>query len=143
MHLSERCDADVPHLITNVETTLATTADDAVTPTIHAALEQRDLLPTVHLVDTGCIDAELLVESERQYAVDLRGPVRGDYHRQAREGHGFAAQNFAIDWEAQQATCPAGRPSLSWTPAVDTRTNRVIKIKFSMRDCQPCIHRRH
>lgn len=142
VHLSESCDADLPHLITNVETTVATTADDAVTPTIHAALEQRDLLPTVHLVDTGFIDAELLVESERQYQVDLLGPVRGDYHRQAREGQGFAAQDFTIDWEAQQATCPAGRPSLSWTPAVDKRTNRVIKIKFSMRDCQPCIHRR-
>jgi transposase len=143
VHLSESCDADLPHLITNVETTLATTAADAVTPTIHAALEQRDLLPTVHLVDTGCIDAELLVESERQYEVDLLGPARGDYHRQAREGQGFAAQNFTIDWEAQQATCPAGRTSLSWTPAVDKRTNQVIKIKFSMRDCQPCIHRRH
>src|SRR5690242_21215711 len=56
---------------TNVETTPATTADDAVTPTIHAALAQRDLLPAVHLVDTGFVDAELLVESERRYHLDL------------------------------------------------------------------------
>ncbi len=141
VHLSESCDADLPHLITNVETTPATTADDAVTPVIHAALAQRDLLPTVHLVDTGFLDAELLVESERQYSVDLLGPVRGDYHRQARKGQGFAANDFTIDWEQQQASCPAGHTSLSWTPAIDKRTNQVIKIKFSMRDCQPCIHR--
>ena len=61
MHLTESCDADLPHLITNVETTPATTADDAVTPVIHTALQQRDLLPSVHLADTGFIDAELLV----------------------------------------------------------------------------------
>ncbi len=141
MHLTESCDDDAPHLITNVETTAATTADDAVTPTIHAALAERDLLPSIHLADTGFIDAELLVESDRQYAIDLLGPVRGDYHRQAREGQGFAAQDFSIDWQTEQATCPGGRQSLSWTPAIDKRTNRVIKIKFSMRDCKPCPHR--
>lgn len=142
-HLTESCDADLPHLITNVETTTATTADDAVTPTIHAALQQRDLLPVVHLMDTGFIDAELIVESERQYHLDLLGPVRGDYRRQAREGLGFAAQDFTIDWEHQQATCPAGHTSLSWSPAVDKQANQTIKIKFSMRNCQPCLHRVH
>ncbi len=70
VHLTESCDDDFPHLITNVETTSAPTADDAVTPTIHAALAQRDLLPSEHLVDTGFIDAELLVESDKQYAID-------------------------------------------------------------------------
>jgi transposase len=143
VHVTESCDADLPHLITNVETTMATTADDAVTPTIHASLAQRDLLPAVHLVDTGFVDAELIVESDRQYAVDLLGPVRGDYKWQARAGQGFAARDFTINWTTEQATCPAGRTSLSWTPAIDKRTNAVIKIKFSMRDCQPCVHRVH
>jgi transposase len=141
VHLSESCDAKLPHLITNVETTSATTADDAVTPVIHAALEQRNLLPAVHLVDTGFIDAELLVDSEREYGVDLLGPVRGNYHRQAQEGQGFAAQDFTIDWASLQATCPVGNTSISWTPAIDKRTNAVIKIKFSMRDCKRCVHR--
>jgi transposase len=142
-HLTESCDADLPHLITNVETTTATTADDAVTPAIHAALQQRDLLPAVHLVDTGFIDAELIVESDRQYHLELFGPVRGDYRRQAREGLGFAAQDFTIDWYSQRATCPAGCTSISWTPALDKRTNATIKIKFSMRDCKPCVHHAH
>ena len=65
VHLTESCDADLPHLITNVETTIATTPDDAVTAQIHASLKQRDLLPDVHLTDMGYIDAELLVESEQ------------------------------------------------------------------------------
>ncbi len=143
VHLSESCDVDLPHLITNVETTSATTSDDAVTPVIHAALERRNLLPTIHLVDTGFIDAELMVESERQYAIDLYGPARGDYRRQAREGKGFAAHDFMIDWTSQTATCPTGKTSASWTPAIDKRTNAVIKVKFAMRDCKQCVSREH
>lgn len=141
VHLTESCDTDLPHLITNVETTTATTSDDAVTERIHQALKQRDLLPEVHLTDTGYIDAELLIESDRQHQIDLVGPVRGDYHRQAQEGNGFAAADFRLDWEAQQATCPADKTSISWTPAVDGGTNQVIKIKFSQKDCQACEHR--
>ncbi len=138
VHLTESCEDDLPHLITHVETTTAPIADDAVTPTIHAALAQRDLLPSVHLVDTGFIDAELLVESDKQYAIDLLGPMRGDYKWQARAGEGFAAQHFQIDWEREQATCPAGCTSQSWTPAMEQRPKVVIK--FSMRDCQKCVH---
>ncbi|NTV99737.1 MAG: transposase [Oscillochloris sp.] len=141
VHLTESCDADLPHLITNVETTTATTSDDAVTERIHEALKQRELLPEIHLTDTGYIDAELLIESERRYQLDLLGPVRGDYHRQAKEGNGFAAADFSINWEAQQVTCPAAKTSISWTPAVDNRGSPVIKITFSMKDCQACTHR--
>jgi transposase len=141
IHLTESCDAELPHLITNVETTTATTSDDAVTERIHEGLAQRELLPSIHLTDTGYIDAELLIESERRYQLDLLGPVRGDYHRQAQEGNGFAAADFLIDWETKRATCPASQTSISWTPAVDRSSNPVIKIKFSMRDCQVCAQR--
>lgn len=138
--LTESCDEDLPHLITNVETTPATTPDEAMTGSVHASLEQRDLLPGVHLVDTGFIDAELLVESSQQYEVDLFGPPRGDCKRQAREGQGFAAADFLIDWQRKKATCPAGHESISWSPALDGRSNSVIKIKFSMKHCQGCPH---
>jgi hypothetical protein len=43
IHLTESCDADLPHLITNVETTTATTSADAVTARIHEALKQHEL----------------------------------------------------------------------------------------------------
>ena len=143
LHLTEQCDADLPLLITNVETTTAPTADDAVTSTIHEALQQRDLLPELHLVDTGFVDAELILESKREYEVELLGPVRGDYKWQAREGQGFAAGDFEIDWERQHVLCPGGNHSISWTPAVDKGANEVIKIKFSVQDCQPCPLRSH
>ena len=138
VHLTESCDEGEPHLITHVETTPGPVADGAVTPNVHRTLQGKGLLPSMHLVDTGYLDAKLLVATRREYGVDLVGPTRLDYRWQAREGKGFDAANFRIDWEQSEATCPEGRKSLSWTPTVDNRANEVIKIKFSMRDCQPC-----
>jgi transposase len=137
-HVTETCDDDLPPLITNVETTPGPAADGAVTPIIHARLKDKDLLPHLHIVDTGFLDASLLAESRRDYDVDLCGPTRADYHWQARAGEGFGAQNFRIDGDREQATCPEGRTSSGWTPAVDTYGTAVIKVKFSAKDCGPC-----
>jgi transposase len=140
VHLTESCEDDLPHLITHVETTSGPAADGTVTPKIHEALQQRGLLPGTHIVDTGFLDAALLVESQAHYGVDLLGPTRLDYHWQARAGTGFDAQHFHIDWDQQCATCPAGKTSISWTPALDSRENPVIKVKFSTKDCRRCEH---
>ena len=140
MHLTESCEEDLPHLITHVETTSGPTADGSATPKIHEALQQRGLLPRTHIVDTGFLDGELLVESQAHYGVDLLGPTRLDDHWQARAGAGFDAQHFQIDWDQQRATCPAGKTSISWTPAIDHRENPVMKVKFSTKDCRRCDH---
>jgi transposase len=140
VHLTESCEDDLPHLITHVETTSGPAADGVATPKIHEALEQRGLLPRTHIVDTGFLDAELLVGSQALYGVDLLGPTRLDSHWQARAGAGFDAQHFQIDWDQQRATCPAGKTSLSWTPAIDNRENPVMKVKFSTKDCRRCDH---
>src|SRR5687768_5545157 len=63
VHLTETCDADRPHLITDVQTTAAGLADVAMTATVQAALAERDLLPRTHVVDSGYVDADLLVAS--------------------------------------------------------------------------------
>jgi transposase len=138
VHITETCEDDLPHLITHVETPPAPTADGATTPKIHAALQQRNLLPGTHIVDTGFLDAELLGKSRDDYGVDLLGPTRLDYRWQARAGAGFDAQHFQIDWGQQHATCPAGQTSISWMPAIDNRENPVIKIKFSSKECRHC-----
>jgi transposase len=142
VHLTESCDEELPRLITHVETTTGPIADGAVTPVIHHALQEKGLLPDIHLVDTGYLDAELLVTSQRDYKVDLLGPTRSDYHWQARAGQGFAVHHFQLDWDRHQALCPTGRTSVSWTPAVDNHATEVIKIKFSRHDCRACESRR-
>lgn len=138
VHLTETCDDETPHLITHVVTTPAPIADGEATPHVHRALQSKGLLPGKHIVDTGYVDAELLVASRDEYGVDLVGPTRPDYKWQAKAGNGFAAGAFRIDWDSQHATCPAGRTSTSWTPAVDRGHNRVIKVKFSTADCRSC-----
>jgi transposase len=138
VHLTETCDEDTPNLITDVRTAPATTADGEATPLIHEALEGKGLLPETQFVDTGYLDAELLFESKERYGVDLYGPTRPDYKWQAKEGTGFEAAAFTLDWEKEVATCPEDKRSISWSPAIDNRTNRVMKIKFSTRDCMPC-----
>jgi transposase len=77
----------------------------------------------------------------RDYGIDLVGPTRADYKWQARQKTGFEAGQFQINWQAEQATCPEGHLSISWTPAIDKRKNEVTKIKFSITDCQGCSSR--
>lgn len=47
-----------------------------MTATIHAELDRKELLPGEHIVDTGSVDAKLLIESQRDYQIDLVGPTR-------------------------------------------------------------------
>ena len=138
VHLTETCEDHLPLIVTHVETTSAPITDDAMTATIHAALARKELLPDEHIVDTGYIDAQLLVESQQDYQVDLVGPARKNAHWQAMANTGYDVDHFPIDWEKQHATCPQGHTSVSWLPAVDNRKNEVIKIKFSTTDCRAC-----
>jgi transposase len=140
VHITETWEDDLPHLITHSDTTPGPTADGAATPKSHAALQRRGLLPGTHIVDAGFPDADLFAQSRDAYGVDLLGPTRLDHHWQAREGAGFDVQQFQIDWDQQHATCPAGKTSISWTPAIDNREHAVIKVKFSSQDCRHCAH---
>ena len=135
VHLTETCEKDAPHLITHVATTAATTTDEAMTETIHADLEQTELIPRQHLLDSGYITAPILVSSQPQYGIEVIGPARGDVKWQANTDQGIDVSQFRIDWDQQQAICPQGHTSISWTPAIDHRKNEVIKIKFSTKVC--------
>lgn len=138
VHLTETCEQDRPHLIIHVDTTTAPVSDDARTASIHEGLKRKELLPAQHLVDTGDVEAQVLHQSQTDDDSDLVGPTRADYHWQSQQKTGCAAGQFQIAWATEQATCPEGHTSISWTPALDNRKNAVIKIKFSMRDGQPC-----
>jgi transposase len=106
VHLTETCEADHPNLITNVETTDATVPDTELLDPIHAHLAERDLLPAEHLVDAGYVDAGIDVPAATEHQVEVIGPVRADTNWQARQGQGFAASCFLIDWETKSVQCP-------------------------------------
>jgi transposase len=140
VHLTETCDDDHPHLITNVETTIATTGDQSMTDTIHTHLAERDLLPDEHIVDTGYMTSDHLLTSQKQQ-IDLVGPVREDTSWQTRAAAGFGVTCFEINWEAQRATCPQGKTSVIWFPTRDNRGADVITIRFAHADCATCPQR--
>jgi transposase len=143
VHLTETCDDDAPHLITHVATTQATTDDRELTSTIQAELSAKGLEPCEHLVDTGYIDAELLVVSEQQHGISLLGPVNPDSSWQAQQAQGFTIADFALDWERQQARCPEGKVSQHWTAGHDAQGSPCIRIAFNPKDCCLCSSREH
>ena len=136
--LTETCEDDAPNLITHVETVPA--PDRRRDP--HAAGPSRapaaGAAPAVHLVDSGFLDAELLVASRRDFGVDLLGPTRKDQRWQARAAEGFGVEHFVVDWAQRRVTCPAGHASIQWTPRLDSRGNDSIYVRFSPSDCGPC-----
>jgi transposase len=137
VHLTETCEDDQPHLITQVTTTVSTKADSATLPQIQQGLAATSLLPSQHLVDTGYVSAERIVQSQELHQVDLVGPARKDQKGQALAGEGYAAADFNVDWENQQATCPQGQTSHSWFHTTENGQPRVF-IKFSRKQCGPC-----
>src|SRR5712692_7635718 len=111
----------------HVETTAATTYDGAVTETIQAALAAKGLLPEEHIVDSGYLDAELIVTSQTMYdGLALLGPVAADTSWQAQAATGFDATQFLVDWQQQQVTCPVGKTSRCWTCTHDRHGKDVI-----------------
>jgi len=138
VHLSESCDDQLPRIITNVHTTAATTQDVSCTDDIQKSLQEKDLLPARHLVDTGYIDAQLVIESSRKYGIELLGPMRLNPSWQAREG-GIDAAQFQIDWDKKQARCPLGKQSVYWYEYQTKEYARpVVKIRFRNQDCLNC-----
>ncbi len=86
VHLTETCDAGQPDLMTPVMTTPATTPDRVMGPAIEHDLAARDVLPGIHVLDSGYVDADFLVTAQTQHQVDVVGPAFGSYSRQRRDG---------------------------------------------------------
>lgn len=141
VHLSETCDPDAPHLITQVETTAATTTDVEVTERIQSDLVAHQRAPKHHLLDSGYIDAAQLIASQAQYQIDVIAPVLPDSSWQARAQNGFDIGHFDLDWDQQQARCPAGHLSKTWTSSTDRRGHDTVTITFPYSTCQACDHR--
>jgi transposase len=138
VHLTETCEEGQPHLITGVMTTPATTPDCVMGPLIQDDLATRDLLPGVHLLDGGYVDAELLVTAQATHQSDVVGPPFGSYSHQHRAGEGYDLGAFRIDWEAHQARCPQGHTSIRWTPGQDVSGDPVVRIRFHAATCRAC-----
>jgi transposase len=138
VHLTETCDDDRPHLLTQVATTIAPASDVQQLASIHAALAKSEVLPAQHLVDAGYVRARNLVEGREQYQVDVIGPIPADHQWQAKTQTGFDVSQFAVDWDARVATCPQGRRSARWCETHTARRRTMIRVEFAAADCTTC-----
>ncbi|MCM8555511.1 IS1182 family transposase [Streptomyces sp. STCH 565 A] len=139
IHLTESCDPDTAHLITNVLTSDATVPDIKATDMVHDSLAAKGLLPGEHLLDSGYIDGPRIVTARTRHDVLLTGPVRGNTSTQATGPYGQDA--FTVDWDNRTVTCPNDKTSSQWIDAFSSRGTPVIRIQFSQRDCRPCLSR--
>jgi hypothetical protein len=73
---------------------------------IQEALAKRALLPSEHFLDSGYVDADVLVKSQRHLGLEIIGPMRPDSSWQAKAGQGYDLSHFTIDWQTQRVTCP-------------------------------------
>jgi transposase len=141
VHVSETCEPTAPHLLTHVHTTPATVHEALCTVPIQQALVDKAIPPQDHLVDTAYVSAALLVTSREEHGIALRGPTRLDGNWQARVEGAYSLDHFVIDWEQQQAHCPQGKTSVSWTEGVGPAASPVIRVRFSTQDCGTCPQR--
>jgi len=141
VHLTETCDEDLPHLITDVQTTPATQPDCELLPRIQADLAQPDLLPAEQLADAGYVTAAHLVDSQREHQVTLLGPVSLEPRWQAKTPQGMRVATFVMDWDAHHAIGPQGQHSALWMPGHDRHGRPVIHIRFAQQTCLNCPQR--
>jgi transposase len=137
VHLTETCEDDGCHLITQVMTTPATVHEVNCMGAIHQSLLDKGLPPKEHYVDSAYVDADLLVEAQSQ-GITIVGPTRPNPTWQTKTDHAFDCTQFVIDWQQQQVFCPQGRQSISWSPLMGQNGRPVFKVNFSRSDCTPC-----
>src|SRR3954451_4238032 len=105
--------------------------------TIHQKLPSKHILPAEHLMDTGYVDAGVIVAGGAQ-GVDVYGPVPPDTTAQKRAGEGFDIACFVVDWAAKRVRCPQGKISRDWRPHKDRHGNKRVQVRFARTDCLAC-----
>jgi transposase len=138
VHVSETCEPTAPHLLTHVHTTAATVHEAQCTVPVQQALVEKALPPSEHLVDAAYISAELLVESQAQHGITLRGPTRPSPGWQAQVEGGYTVDQFEVDWAQQRVRCPQGQWSTAWWDQGSQTSGRAIFVEFAREDCQAC-----
>ncbi|MGP4085190.1 IS1182 family transposase [Streptomyces sp. KR55] len=139
-HLTETCEPDAPHVITNVETTDATVDDAEMTETVHRNLDKHRLVPGEHVVDAGYVTAAHILTARDEHGIMLLGPVGLDTHhgKQDDTGPDLSQQAFSINWDRRQAVCPRGAVSISWSDQVKPSGTPITRVQFAATDCRSC-----
>lgn len=131
VHLTETCAVEgpeeahpMPQLMVQVQTTMATVQDGDMTAALQEDVVQHHLMPEEQIVDTGSVDAEVLVSRQQNHGLTLVGPVLSDNRWQAKAGEGFNGVHVQLDWHAECATCPVRSDGTK-----SSTTGRVLHVR--------------
>jgi transposase len=138
VHVSETCEPTAPHLLTHVHTTTAAVYEAQCTVPIHQALSAKELAPREHFVDGAYVSADVLVASQDEHGIILRGPTRPIQGWQAHTDGAYDLSQFTVDWAQRQARCPQGKVSTGWREYVDREGQPYTIVRFGLQDCRPC-----
>jgi transposase len=136
-HLTETCEADLPEVIVQVQTTPAPINDVEQVQSIQQHLLKQGLRPREQLVDGGYLDSEQMLASA-QLGIEVHGPALSDQSWQARTPGGYTLQAFALDWQQQTVRCPQGHQSQSWQVARRGKQAGNITVLFARETCEHC-----
>lgn len=138
VHFTQTCQPDAPHLIVQVTTTEATTADVDTLTAIHHDLAAADLLPDEHIVDAGYVSVGHILAAQRDHGVNLLGPLPADSGWQAQDPDAYSLDRFTIDWDNKQAICPQGKVASNWQETSNRHGQPIVHVIFRRRDCAAC-----
>lgn len=134
VQVTETCDADLPHLVVDLEPDNALQQDSQALPAIQTRLEQRGLCPREQYGDQSYISGALIAQS-LQRDIRLLGPCPQD----TSGPPGFRQSDFRIDLAKQQAICPADQTSQLWSEKRSSDGQPLtIKLRFPGKTCQAC-----
>ncbi len=136
-HLRETCEADLPELIVQVQTTAAPINDVEQLRPIQLDMRKQGLQPREQWVDGGYLDSALALES-RTRGIEVLGPALSDQSWQARTAGGYTLSDFAIDWQKQVVRCPQGQQSQSWQVGKSGKSAGSIRVLFARQTCAAC-----
>jgi hypothetical protein len=135
-HVTETCDDKRINVITDVATVVSS-ADSQALPGIHARLRRLRLLPGQHLVDGGYTSVAGMDAAARLHRVTLIGPLPASTSPQHRAQDGFGRENFVIDFDQREVTCPNGQVSGNWQDLPVAEPTSVT-VRFDARQCGRC-----
>ncbi|MCD9874747.1 transposase [Streptomyces guryensis] len=75
------------------------------------------------------------------HKVTVSGPLKSNPTRQHRQNEGFARDDFHIDYDRRQVTCPQGQVSQGWHgpyPTSSPTAAPLIVARFTKSQCRPC-----
>lgn len=134
LQVTETAEDDVEvQFITEIDVVAANEDDSKVVDDIQVRLIERDLKPDEHYVDKGYVSGPNLAHSADR-DIELVGPALADT---SRKPEGYKQSDFEIDFEKQQAICPAGKTSKKWYERPQPDGHVGAEVRFG-EQCAGC-----